>query len=74
MTAPHSVQVADSSIAGNRRIVTKPGSRYSQFLTSIKLHYFETIQTVVFLGLLTDFAFLELRPFFRTLWDFFTGP
>ena len=50
------------------------GFDYSQFLTAIKLHAFETISTLVILVLLVDFALKEIRPALKRIRAFFHAP
>jgi hypothetical protein len=45
---------------------------YPQFLTALKLYFFETISTIVVMVLLVDFAIKELRPALRRIADFFS--
>jgi hypothetical protein len=54
--------------------VFQPGFDYSQFLTALKLHAFETITTLIILILLVDFALKEIRPALKRIRDFFHAP
>jgi hypothetical protein len=51
-----------------------PKPPFEKSLVRFKLRYFEIVSTVVILILFTDFAFHEIRPIIKAMWDFFHSP
>ena len=63
------------SIAGQiGDCVSKSRSRYGEVLLRIKLHFFETVSTIVVLALFTQFALRELRPVIMSIRSLFHAP
>ncbi len=47
---------------------------YEEILLKAKLYAFETISTLVVIGLLLDFAIKELQPVIHSLWHLLHAP